>query len=59
VFAAAVLAPLLVGSLACGLVLFNSARRSHRLADEMARESRAGVTLFQSLQTARIAGSSS
>ena len=56
-FAAAVLAPLVVGALVCGLVLFFSATRSHRLAEEMVAESQVSVTLLQSLQAARIAGS--
>ena len=56
-FAAAVLAPLVVGAVACGLVLVLSATRSHRLAEEMVAESQVSVILLQSLQAARIAGS--
>jgi hypothetical protein len=58
VLAAAVLAPLVIGALASGLVLLHSATRSHRLADEAVRESGATVALFQSLEAARLAGSS-
>ena len=48
---------MVVGALACGLVLLLSATRSHRLAEETVRESQGSVTLFQGLQAARIAGS--
>ena len=57
-FAAAVLAPLFVGALACGLVLLLSSTRSHRLAEETVRESKVSVALFQNLEASRIAGSS-
>ena len=39
-YAGAVLAPVLVGALACGLVLLHSSTRSQRLAEEIVRESR-------------------
>jgi hypothetical protein len=58
VFAAAVLAPAVIGALACGVVLLLSATRSHRLTEETVRESKVSVALFQSLEAARIAGSS-
>jgi diguanylate cyclase (GGDEF)-like protein len=58
VFAAAVLAPVLMGALACGLLLLFSASRSQALAEEMISESAVSVSLFQNLETARIAGSS-
>ena len=56
-FAAAVLAPLVIGALTCGLVLQHAATRSQRLAEEMVSETQVGVSLFQGLQAARIAGS--
>ena len=56
-FAAAVLAPVLIGALACGLLLLVSANRSQALAEELSRESAVTVSLFQDLETARIAGS--
>jgi diguanylate cyclase (GGDEF)-like protein len=58
VFAAAVLTPAVIGALACGVVLLLSATRSHRLTEETVRESKVSVALFQSLEAARIAGSS-
>ena len=58
VFAAAVLAPVLIGALVCGLVLLSSATRSQALAEELVSESAVSVSLFQNLETARIAGSS-
>ena len=57
-FAAAVLAPLVVGALACGFVLLLSSTRSHRLAEETVNESKVSVALFQNLEASRIAGSS-
>ena len=57
VFAAAVLAPVLIGALVCGLLLLLSASRSQQLAEELVEESAVSVSLFQNLQTARIAGS--
>ena len=57
VFAAAVLAPVVVGALVCGIVLLFSATRSHRLAEELAAETHVSVSLFQNLEAARIAGS--
>jgi len=56
-FAAAVLVPLIIGALTCGLVLQHTATRSQRLAEEMVGETQVSVSLFQSLQAARIAGS--
>jgi diguanylate cyclase (GGDEF)-like protein len=56
-FAAAVLVPLVVGAVACGLLLLFSATRSQALAQEIVEESRVSVTLFQGLEQARIAGS--
>ena len=56
-FAAAVLAPLIIGALTCGLVLQHAATRSQRLAEEMVSETQVSVSLFQGLQAARIAGS--
>ena len=58
VFAAAVLAPVLLGALACGLLLLVSASRSQALAEEMVQETAVSVSLSQNLQLARIAGSS-
>jgi diguanylate cyclase (GGDEF)-like protein len=58
VFGAAVLAPVLIGALVCGLLLLFSAARSQQLAEEMVGESAVSVSLFQSLEAARIAGSS-
>jgi diguanylate cyclase (GGDEF)-like protein len=57
VFAAAVLAPLVIGALVCGAVLLHSASRSQALAEETAAETQVSVTLFQGLQRARIGGS--
>ena len=57
VFAAAVLAPVLVGALVCGVLLLLSASRSQQLAEELVEESAVSVGLIQNLQTARIAGS--
>jgi diguanylate cyclase (GGDEF)-like protein len=57
VFAVAVLAPVAVGAVVTGLVLFSSTARSDRLAEEMADESAASVGLFKDLQAARLAGS--
>ena len=57
VFAAAVLGPVLIGALACGVLLLFSATRSQDLAGEMVAESAVSVSLFQNLETARIAGS--
>jgi diguanylate cyclase (GGDEF)-like protein len=56
--AAAVLAPVIVGAVGCGLVLLHSATRSQRLTEELVSESGVTVTLFQGLQAARLAGSS-
>ena len=58
VFAAAVLAPVLIGAVICGLLLLVSASRSQDLAAEMVAESAVSVSLFQNLETARITGSS-
>jgi diguanylate cyclase (GGDEF)-like protein len=56
-YAAAVLAPVIVGALASGLILLHSAARAHELGDEVVAESASAVTLFESLEAARIAGS--
>jgi diguanylate cyclase (GGDEF)-like protein len=56
-FAALVLAPVLVGALASGLILLQSATRSQALAEEIVEESAVTVRLFESLQAARLAGS--
>src|SRR5918999_3442663 len=56
-FAAAVLAPVLVGALASGLILVKSTARSQTLAAEIVNESDVTLTLFQGLQSARLAGS--
>ena len=58
VFAAAVLAPVLVGALVCGLLLLVSATRSQRLTEELVAESAVSLSLFQNLETARLVGSS-
>src|SRR5688500_18162809 len=57
VFAAAVLAPVLVGAFISGMLLRDSAANSEQLAAEIVSESRAGVSLLQGLQAARLAGS--
>src|SRR5918992_175807 len=55
--AAAVLAPVVIGAIVCGLVLLHSATRGERLAEELADESGVTVALFQGLQAARLSGS--
>ena len=57
VLAVAVLAPVLVGALASGLILLHSAATSNRLAEEVVVEADATVSLFQALEEARVAGS--
>ena len=57
VFAAAVLAPLVVGALVCGLILLHSSSRSLELAEELVSESEVSVSMFRGLQGARISGS--
>ena len=56
-YAAAVLAPVLAGALATGLILLHSAARAHQLGEEVVAESGSALTLFESLEAARIAGS--
>lgn len=56
-FAAVVLAPVLVGALASGLILLQAATRSQGLAEEIVNESAVSVTLFESLEAARRSGS--
>ena len=57
VFAAVLIAPVLVGALVSGLVLLKSANTANDLAGEVVRETNASVTLFQDLEAARLAGS--
>jgi diguanylate cyclase (GGDEF)-like protein len=56
-FAVAVLAPVLAGALASGLLLLSSAARSQEIAEEVVEESSLSQSLFQSLEAARLAGS--
>jgi diguanylate cyclase (GGDEF)-like protein len=56
-FAAAVLAPVLAGALASGLILLHSASRSQGIAEEVVEESTVSLALFQALEAARLAGS--
>jgi hypothetical protein len=56
-YAAAVLAPVIAGALASGLILLHSAARAHDLGDEVVEESASALTLFESLEAARISGS--
>ena len=51
-------APVLLGALISGAALLYSSTSSNRLAEDVARESKASVTLFRDLQAARLAGSS-
>jgi diguanylate cyclase (GGDEF)-like protein len=56
-FAALILAPVVLGALVSGGMLLHSASRSEKLGGEIVRESRASVALLQSLHAARLAGS--